>query len=96
MADPHQRRRGPPSGRRSDRVLYRQARDGELPAEALPTRLRWRLVAELHAAGWSDSEIAEWTLESSYTVARIREGMGLKPNPNPERKGGEVSYGPAE
>lgn len=59
---------------------YTAARNGELPAEALPTRLRWRLVAELHATGWTDLDIAQWTRMSTYTAARIREGMGLRPN----------------
>jgi hypothetical protein len=59
---------------------YLRAYDGQLPAEALPTRLRWRLVAELHRAGWSDQQIAELTKLTEYTTARIRAGMGLKPN----------------
>lgn len=69
---------------RSHSRHYAAARDGELPADALPTRQRWRLVAELHAYGWTDSDIAEWTRMTTYTSARIREGMGLAPNKRPE------------
>lgn len=59
---------------------YQLARDGEIPAEALPTPLRWRLVSELHADGWTDTDIAAWTRMTTYTTARIRDGMGLAPN----------------
>jgi hypothetical protein len=51
-----------------------------MPAEALPTHLRWRLVAELHGRGLTDVEIAEWTLMTTYTTARIRDSIGLRPN----------------
>jgi hypothetical protein len=76
-----------PFAGRGSRDLYRRARDGRLPAEALPTHLRWRLVTELHLLGWTDVEIAEWTLQTTYTTARIRSGMGLAANrPRSERK----------
>lgn len=71
--------RGPPE-RRGEWAAYRAAREGDLPAEALPTHLRWRLVAELHRAGLGDVEIAELTRLSTFTTARIRAGMGLRPN----------------
>jgi hypothetical protein len=51
-----------------------------MPAEALPTHLRWRLIADLHREGWTDVEIAEQTAMSTYTTCRIREGMGLQMN----------------
>lgn len=65
---------------RGERELFRQAVAGLLPAEALPTHLRWRLVADLHRAGLTDVEIAERTLMSTYTACRIREGMSLRVN----------------
>lgn len=71
--------RGPPE-RRGEWRAYVAAREGDLPAEALPTHLRWLLVAELHRAGLSDVEIAEVTRLSTYTAGRIRARMGLKPN----------------
>lgn len=74
-----------PFARRGERELYRQAKSGLLPAEALPTHLRWRLVTDLHHDGWTDVEIAEWTAMSTYTTCRIREAMGLSINrPRPE------------
>jgi len=71
----------PPPLMRRVREDYLDAYYGLRPAEALPTHLRWRLIAELHRGGWSDVEIAEWTRLSTYTVGRIRGGMGLRPNP---------------
>jgi hypothetical protein len=66
------------------RRAYLEARSGVLPAEALTQEQRWRLVAELHRAGWTDREIAEHTFMTTYTAARIREGMHLAPNqPSP-------------
>lgn len=69
-----------PLARRGERELYRQAKAGFLPAEALPTHLRWRLVVDLHREGWTDVEIAEHTVMTTYTTCRIREGMGLTIN----------------
>lgn len=66
-----------PLARRGERDLYRKAAAGLIPAEALPTHLRWRLVADLHRAGLTDVEIAEHTAMTTYTTCRIREGMGL-------------------
>jgi hypothetical protein len=52
-----------------------------MPAEALPRYLRHRLVRELHALGWTDSEVAEWTAMTTYTAARIRwDILTLPPN----------------
>jgi hypothetical protein len=53
---------------------------GDIPAEALPTRLRHRLVYELHTSGLTDGEIADATQMTWYTAARIREELGLRPN----------------
>lgn len=69
-----------PFAGRGARRLYRQALDGTQPAEALPTHLRWRLVMELHRLGWLDVEIAEHTAMTTYTTARIRDCLGLRPN----------------
>jgi hypothetical protein len=68
--------RAPPYVSDLDRSAYASAARGHLPAEALPTRLRWRLVAALHRMGWTDVEVAEWTRMTPYTAGRIREGMG--------------------
>lgn len=57
---------------------YTRALAGELPAEALPTGERERLVGELHALGWSDDEIADHTRQTTYTTARIRARLGLR------------------
>ncbi|OLT46478.1 hypothetical protein BJF85_16675 [Saccharomonospora sp. CUA-673] len=50
---------------------YALARSGDLPAEALTTRERERLVADLAALGWTVPEIAEHTHQTTYTTARI-------------------------
>lgn len=57
------------------------AKNGLLPAEALPTRVRGQLVAELHEDGFTDVQIAERTHMTTYTAARIRAALGLVPNP---------------
>lgn len=62
------------------RALYRRCRDGEAPAELLDAQEREWLVAELHAAGMTDVEIAERTDMSTYTAVRIRQRIGLRPN----------------
>lgn len=63
-----------------DRALYRACVAGTVPAEALPTRLRERLVDELVRHGWTDIEIAAHTRMTTYTTARIRDALGLEPN----------------
>lgn len=63
-----------------DTELFHLAKNGLLPAEALPTRLRWWLVSELHRDGFTDVEIAERTRMTTYTAARIRAALGLDPN----------------
>lgn len=50
---------------------YERARAGDEPAEALTPRDRQRLVADLHALGWTIAEIAEHTHQTTYTTARI-------------------------
>lgn len=52
-----------------------------LVAEALPRYKRLRLIRALHAAGFTDREIAEATGYTTYTAARIRRSLGLEPNP---------------
>lgn len=78
--------RAPPREYKGEWSLYRRALEGDVPAEMLPTHLRWRLVATLHRAGLTDVEIAEISRMSTYTTVRIRAGMGLKPNNPQERK----------
>lgn len=79
-----------PPERRTGHRAYRLALEGRLPAEALSRPLRWRLVAELHRAGLSDCQIASWTLQSSYTTSRIRQGLGLQPNRHPCAEGDQM------
>ncbi|MBN9739535.1 hypothetical protein DMP23_00175 [Amycolatopsis sp. A1MSW2902] len=50
---------------------------GEIPADALDTRDRETVVARLHAAGLTDTEIAEATRLTTYTTGRIRARLGL-------------------
>lgn len=69
-----------------DQEDFRLAKNGLIPAEALPTKLRGLLVAELHEDGFTDVEIAERTRMTTYTTARIRARLGLVPNP-PRVKG---------
>jgi len=61
-------------------ALYRDALDGLEPAEALATRDRENLIAELHGRRWTDVEIGEYTRTTLYTVARIRDRLGLSAN----------------
>ncbi len=53
---------------------------GRFPAEVLSTRDREDLIVDLHTLGWSDVEIAEHCMLSTYTTARIRDRLGLTPN----------------
>ncbi len=53
---------------------------GEFPAEALTTSDRADLVADLHALGWTDVDIASHTKQTTYTTARIRARLGLTAN----------------
>jgi hypothetical protein len=64
----------------TDQVAWRLALDGDLPADALSTVDRRALVLVLHNCGWTDVEIASHTRMSTYTTARIREGLGLAGN----------------
>ena len=65
---------------RSPQRRWRACCRGELPAEALTTRDREDLVAELHARRWTDVQIATHCRMTSYTVSRIRDRIGLEPN----------------
>lgn len=71
---------------RSDERLFAEAMQGLHPAEALPKHLRHRLVWELHNFGWTDLQIAEHTRQTTYTTARIRDFLGLRPN-RPQAEG---------
>lgn len=51
-----------------------------MAAERLDGTDRDLLLAVLHARGWTDLHIAVHTLWTTYTVARIRERLGLSPN----------------
>lgn len=59
------------------RRLLAACRAGHLPAEALDTRDRDQLVAELWRCGLTDVEIATRTHMSTYTTARIRTRLRL-------------------
>lgn len=72
---------GLPTAPRSDRELWRACCHGREPAEALDPRDREDLIAGLHGRGWTDQEIAAHTRLTCYTVARIRQRIGLLPNP---------------
>ncbi len=61
-------------------IRYRKALDGIEPAETLSTAQRARLMRVLVGLGWTDVHIAVHTLWTVYTVIRIRERLGLKPN----------------
>lgn len=61
-------------------TLYRKCLDGHEPAEALPTYDRHRLVLTLYNRGWTDVQIAVHTRMTTYTTARIRGLIGVKPN----------------
>lgn len=62
------------------RLMFRAALDGRVPAEALDQPWRDRLVTRLHRRGWTDMDIAAWTRTTTYTIARIRGRLGLTPN----------------
>lgn len=68
----------------TDRQLYAACLAGDLPAELLPPGRRRLLLHELHALGWTDVEIATHTRMTTYTTARLRDQLGLDPNPSAE------------
>lgn len=57
--------------------LGRQCLAGKLPAEVLTTEDREHLVHTLWKRGWTDAEIASYTLMSTYTTERIRSRLKL-------------------
>jgi len=59
-------------------LQYRAALQGLLPAEALTTRDRHRLVALFIDAGMSDVEIADRTRMTTYTTNRIRRDIFMQ------------------
>ena len=62
-------------------VSLRAALDGTLPAEALPPDAKADLMHFLvRECGWTDREVAVHTRWTDYTVARIRNHLGLQPN----------------
>lgn len=65
---------------RSNRDRWEGCCRGTYPAEVLSTRDREDLITELHALGWTDVEIAEHCMLSTYTTARIRDRLGITPN----------------
>jgi hypothetical protein len=68
------------------RLLWQLCLNGREPAESLPTNARERLVRLLHARGWSDVQIADWTRMSTYTTGRIRTRLELAPNREQARR----------
>jgi hypothetical protein len=63
---------------------YTLALEGELPAEALSTADRGRLVRTLWRQGWTDRQVAEHSRMTDYTAARIRVRWGLAQNVDKE------------
>lgn len=61
-------------------LQFRLALNGEEPAEALTAHDRRLIIARLHRRGWTDLEIAVLTRTTTYTTARIRHAIGLRPN----------------
>ncbi|WP_039828092.1 hypothetical protein [Nocardia testacea] len=61
-------------------IHYAQAEAGQLPAEVLTPRDRRLLVRQLVAEGMTDDQIAQHTLWTLYTTARVRRSIGLPPN----------------
>ena len=71
-----------PSRPRAHHRVWLRCWEGREPAEALSTRDREDLVWDMvHQLGWTDHEIAEYTRMTPYTVARIRDRLGLTANP---------------
>lgn len=63
---------------RSGILLWRACLDGREPAESLPMAKRELLVWILLGRGWSVVAIAEHTLMSTYTTARICRRLELR------------------
>ena len=61
-------------------LLYRAALLGREPAESLSPDERVRLIHILWMRRWTDLRIAEHTRWTTYTVARIRDRIGLPAN----------------
>lgn len=64
--------------RRGGWSLYLSCKRGDTPADVLPTGDRELLLAELAGLGWSVVRIADHTMLSTYTTARILERLGLE------------------
>jgi hypothetical protein len=75
-----------PDRPRSPHFLWKAACAGRVPAEVLPVKDREDLIWDLHELGWTDVEIAAHTMQTSYTVGRIRERLGLSAN-RPQTEG---------
>lgn len=60
-----------------DQHLYDLCRAGLEPAELLDTSAREHLLYELWLLGWTDVEVATYTLMTTYTAAAIRTRLGL-------------------
>lgn len=61
-------------------LQYAAALRGREVADALTPSDRARLVAALHARGWTDVQIAQHTRMTTFTTAEIRGRLGLLPN----------------
>lgn len=70
----------PPAPPNPHRELYERCLAGREPAEALPTKERELLVAELVTAGWTVQQIAAHTRMTLYTTDRIRARLELSPS----------------
>lgn len=72
--------RRPNPARRARDWLFTECMNGRRPAEELCTEDRALLVERLWKRGWTDAEIAAFTLMSTYTTARIRSRLKLSPH----------------
>ena len=73
----------PPTRLPSSRRFWGMCWRGELPAEALAVvdpKLADQLIFDLWRLGWTDTELADHTKHTTYTIARIRTRLGLAPN----------------
>ncbi|AUM18272.1 hypothetical protein CSW53_18120 [Rhodococcus ruber] len=64
-------------------LLYRLVREGREPGELLSPYDRRILIRNMHREGATDQDIALVTRWTLFTVARLRDELGLPPNHRP-------------
>jgi len=64
---------------------FDKALDGQLAGEVLSPYDRRVLIHVLHERGLSDRQIAAHTGWTLYTAARLRDDIGLTPNPHTDQ-----------